>query len=391
MKKFFALIAALIATTAVWAQTSVSTDSELRSAIANGANITVTADIDLSNSTLSIPSGTTVTINLNGHTLDRRLNSRGEEGGQVITVRSGAILNLSNGTLKGGWGGDGGGLVNEGGTVNLTNVTITGNTADDRGGGISNHGTLIMQGGTITNNTSHDHEGTRDGGGFFNYSGAAATLTNVTFNGNKATVTGGGGVCNYGTMTLDGCTITGNSCIMNGGGIWQGADATLNLQGQMMVTGNTSDGDGTNNFFLKTNAVINVTGSLEGSSIGVLMENNTGTFTNGYSSHNGFDPTTIFTSDLPLVMSVSLVDNEAKMDFLSSFQYIECSWDDVNKQVVKTPKTLSNCIPQGETPSSEADYKVLTGGSGEQGMVAEPMFCPRSTWSAEPSIVMPFG
>lgn len=81
IKKFFALIAVLIVTMAAWAQTSVSTDSAFRSAIANGANITVTADIDLSNSTLSIPSGTTVTINLNGHTLDRRLNSRGEGGG----------------------------------------------------------------------------------------------------------------------------------------------------------------------------------------------------------------------------------------------------------------------------------------------------------------------
>ncbi len=38
MKKFFALIAVLIATTAAWAQTTVSTDSELRTAIqTNGA------------------------------------------------------------------------------------------------------------------------------------------------------------------------------------------------------------------------------------------------------------------------------------------------------------------------------------------------------------------
>jgi len=91
-----------------WAQTSVSTDSELRAAIKNdGANITVTADINLSNSTLSIESGKTVTIDLGGHTLDRKLTKRGEGGGQVITVRKGATLNLKNGTLKGGWGGGG--------------------------------------------------------------------------------------------------------------------------------------------------------------------------------------------------------------------------------------------------------------------------------------------
>ena len=106
----------------------------MRNAIANNANIKVTADIDLSNSTLEIPSNKTVTINLNGHKLDRKLTKRGESGGQVITVRSGATLNLSNGTLKGGWGGDSGGLVNEGGTVNLTNVTITGGTVIAKAG-----------------------------------------------------------------------------------------------------------------------------------------------------------------------------------------------------------------------------------------------------------------
>jgi len=35
-----------------------------------------------------------ITINLNGHKLDRHLSQRGEGGGQVITVRSGATLNL---------------------------------------------------------------------------------------------------------------------------------------------------------------------------------------------------------------------------------------------------------------------------------------------------------
>ena len=183
--KLFILMAALICATTAWAQTSVSTDSELRAAIQdNGANITVTADIDLSNSTLSIPEGTTVTINLGGHTLDRKLTKRGEGGGQVITVRKNATLNLSNGTLQGGWGRDGGGLVNEGGTVTLTDVNITGNTADDRGGGISNHGTLTMTRGSITGNKTNDQTDPKGGGGIMNSKGATATLTNVTITGN---------------------------------------------------------------------------------------------------------------------------------------------------------------------------------------------------------------
>lgn len=103
--KLFTILVALTCTTTIWAQTNVSTDAELRNAITNGANIVLAQDIDLSNSTLEIVGGTTVTINLNGHKLDRKLTQRGEYGGQVITVRKDATLNLSNGTLKGVWGG----------------------------------------------------------------------------------------------------------------------------------------------------------------------------------------------------------------------------------------------------------------------------------------------
>ena len=104
-RKIFSLLAMLMYVVTTWAQTSVSTDQELRDAIADKAIIKLTSDIDLSNSTLSIPSGTKVTIDLGGYALDRKLTQRGEGGGQVITIREGATLNLSNGTLKGGWGG----------------------------------------------------------------------------------------------------------------------------------------------------------------------------------------------------------------------------------------------------------------------------------------------
>jgi hypothetical protein len=128
-------------------EVNVSTDAEIRAAVqVNNANIQLGADINLSNKTLEIPKNNTVTLDINGHKLDRQLTQRGQGGGQVITVRQGATLNLSNGTLTGGWGG-GGGMVNEGGIATLTNVIITGNVAEDRGGGIYNYGTLTMTGG----------------------------------------------------------------------------------------------------------------------------------------------------------------------------------------------------------------------------------------------------
>ena len=295
-QKLYCLLVALTCATATWAQTSVSTDEGLRTAIQNNnANITLTADIDLSNSTLEITNNRTVPINLGGYALDRKLTQRGDNGGQVITVRNGATLILKNGTLQGGWGGDGGGLLNEGGIVTLTNVNITGNTADDRGGGISNHGTLTMTGGSITNNISNDGTDPKGGGGIMNSEGATATLTNVTITGNTVNVTGGGGICNYGTMTLDGCTVTGNSCKMNGGGIWN--KGTLKMQGVITVTGNTTANSVTNNLFLKTDAVVTVTSSLTGSNVGIIMEK-PGVFTSGYSTYNsGVDPADIFKAE----------------------------------------------------------------------------------------------
>ena len=332
--KLFILMAALICATTAWAQTKVSTDDELRTAIqTDGANITVTADIDLSNSTLGIESGKTVTINLNGFTLDRKLTKRGEGGGQVITVRNGATLNLSNGTLKGGWGGAGGALVNEGGMVTLTDVIITNNVADDRGGGICNRegGTLVMTGGVITDNSSNDHSGAKGGGGLFNEENATATLTGVTITGNKNKTYGGGGICNFGTLTIDGCTITGNTAGANGGAIWQ--EGTLNLQGKNTITDNQAGGKA-NNVYLY-NTVITVTGSLEGSQIGIKMER-AKTFTSGYSTYNsGVAPSTLFSQDNPQY-NIALHNDEGCL----ALNYLERSWDGENKQVVTTTKTF---------------------------------------------------
>ena len=323
----------------------VKTDQELRTVLPiDGVKILLANDIDLSNSTLSIASGKTVTIDLGGYTLDRKLTKRGEGGGQVITVRNGATLNLSNGTLKGGWGGAGGALVNEGGMVTLTDVIITHNVADDRGGGICNRegGTLTMTGGVITDNSSNDKTGAKGGGGFFNEVNATATLTGVTITGNKNKTYGGGGICNFGTLTIDGCTITGNTAGANGGAIWQ--EGTLNLQGKNTITDNQAGGKA-NNIYLY-NTVITVTGSLTGSSIGVSMEHAV-TFTSGYNTYNeGVDPATIFSSDDAVFYVMRTADETCL-----ALDYVVCSWDDESKVVKSEIKTLAS-----------GNYTVLKGG-----------------------------
>ena len=374
MKRTKFMTIALLCATIVWAEDyNVGMDSELRTAIQNNnANITVTADIDLSNSTLSIPKGTTVTINLNNHALDRKLTERGEGGGQVITVREGATLNLSNGTLTGGWGGTAGGIANEGGTANLTNVNITGCKGDDTGGGICNlGGTLTMTGGSITNNTCYDHGDPAGGGGMFNAEGATATLTDVTITGNEDMVCGGGGICNYGTLLLDGCTITGNKARTVGGGIWSGNEKHLvKMQGANIITDNTAAGVSSNLFMLERRW-ITLTGSITGSRIGITLDVAPNQFTDGYATyHNGEDPNTFFTCDKPWVDSLGIIKQEPhvggvgevimrRRNLEGKVPYIEHSWDSENQKVVATTKMLTEEIALDATPTSETQYKKL--------------------------------
>jgi hypothetical protein len=83
------MLLTVLTTTGAWAQTttSVSTETELKNAITNGANIQLTENIQLSNY-LDID-GKTVTLNLNGHTLKRQM-AAADAGGQVI-----AVMNIS--------------------------------------------------------------------------------------------------------------------------------------------------------------------------------------------------------------------------------------------------------------------------------------------------------
>ncbi len=347
-QKLFTMLAALICATTAWATDySVSTDSELRSAIANNnANITLTADIDLSNSTLSIASGTTVTINLGGYTLDRKLTKRGEGGGQVITVRTGATLHLSNGIVTGGWGGGGGGLLNEGGTVELTNVIIRGNTADDRGGGIYNGsgGTLTMTGCTVRDNISKDQ--TSNPGG-------------------------GGGIYNAGTLTIDGGSITNNQARTVAGGI--GNVGTLQIKGAITVTDNVMLDNLASNMSLIDGTPVTVVGSLANSNIGItypvpyrnLIDYKV-KFSSGYSDYNnGVAPSSIFSSDMSSYGIGLDDDNEAALIITSgkNVYYIDHEWDDVNKKLVSTVKYATSKVivddPGWFRPDSHYDIWYL--------------------------------
>ncbi len=94
-----------------------------------------------------------------------------------------------------------------GSAASLIGLTVTGGSSFSSGGGLANYGTV-----TLTDCTVSDNSGT-DGGGVFN--SGTATLIDCTISGNSAYL--GGGVYSYGTLTLTACTISGNSALYHGG------------------------------------------------------------------------------------------------------------------------------------------------------------------------------
>ena len=302
----------------------------------------MTGDIELSQPiTIQGDNGAavSVTINMNGKKLTDKTSVGQTTAGCVFIVPSGSALNLSNGTIADVSNITGnntkyiaGAIVNDG-TATLSSVTISG-CKGLLGGAIWNAGTLVLfdtkfqdcnavNGAAIYNDASgsismgdnnsttsfYSNKASGDGG-IFTYAGSTTTLSGVTITGNQAKIVGGGGINNYGTLTLDGCTITGNTSKHNGGGIWNSGDSKLSMQGANTVTDNNGLNNA-DNVFLITGIVIAVTGSLEGSTIGISMQN-PDVFTSGFGANNDKEPLTYFLND-DSGFKIVASDNEAKL------------------------------------------------------------------------------
>ena len=197
-------------------------------------------DVTLSK-TVIIPSGKDVTIDLNGHVLDRGLTSAEENGcviyvdghltitdsqpdaehNPAVTFTSGfddSEITVKGGVITGGYNsGDGGGIFASG-VLYFTAGTVAGNTGN-KGGGIYNDNDcyVIMTGGKILANISTD---TSDGGG-------------------------GGGIANRGYLTIKGGTISDNRIAegQHGCGIRQ-YEGTLEISGGLITRHNANRGAG---------------------------------------------------------------------------------------------------------------------------------------------------
>ena len=165
------------------------------------------------------------------------------DGGWGGGIENAAAMTVTDSAFTGNSASWGGGIFNshsadyQSGTVTVNGSTFTSNSAAGWGGAIANNGGTL----SITGNTFHSNSSGYGGGGIYN-NGGTVGATDSTFTNNSAVF--GGGVCNGGyeghtvcTATLTNCTIDGNSG--QGGGVYNFGTLTLN---NTIVADNNSGG-----------------------------------------------------------------------------------------------------------------------------------------------------
>lgn len=272
----------------------------------DGNTIKLGGDVTASDTdeALEVPYGKTVTLDLNGHTIDRGLSGgEAKEKGYVIMVKGSLTLQDTSGKkdadgndagkITGGNNAStdifGGGVavkktgflqpngyvtIFDGGSFTLNGGNITGNKTVGLGGGVGveSEETFTMNGGSIIGNTAQDGGGvfadnftmtggiitgnsaSNGGGGVsavnFNMTGGSITKNNSNNN--------GGGVY-VATGIMSGGSITGNSA-SQGGGVYVQRSGTFTMSGTASIEGNTaSNGGGVGAF---TGSVITIVGGV---------------------------------------------------------------------------------------------------------------------------------
>ena len=136
--------------------------------------------------TIYFPDDSRVTLNLNGHKIDRDLKTYDYDG-EVIHIDEDADVIINNGTITGGWScnGAGGIFIDNDAKVELNNVNVIGNRVyfdDGAGIGVYAGATLVMNGGSVSDNVvevGFSLDGTFYGGGILAEK-ATVTLNGVT-------------------------------------------------------------------------------------------------------------------------------------------------------------------------------------------------------------------
>jgi len=157
----------------------------------------------------------------------------GNGTGSVIYVKSGAIVNISNFTIKNGSAEYGGGIIN-GGVLTVTNCNVQQNTAT-YGGGITNYGgTLTINNCNIQQNNAAGTDAY--GGGVTSYVGTL-TIKDSNISQNHANVGGGGIYADRSTITIINSVFNDNIAFRAYADAYGGA--LYVYQGSLLINGST--------------------------------------------------------------------------------------------------------------------------------------------------------
>ena len=168
-----------------------------------------------------VPENVKITLNLNGHTINRGLTAE-EDNGEVICIGKNAEVIINDGTIKGGYSDNGAGGIHikDGATVTLNNVNVVENGVQgDDGAGIAVYdgATLIMNGGSISRNKldrTYIMISNICPYGALYVNNATAILDKVIISDNDAFFYESSGVAIYSkgsTVTMNECTVSGNA------------------------------------------------------------------------------------------------------------------------------------------------------------------------------------
>ena len=224
-------------------------ESVLFDAVAKGGDITLSEDIKISKC-LKIPEGIKVTLDLNGKKLDRGLVTQ-KERSNLISVEQGAEKSNDSESTE---------CIDQGSVIRVepgaelivkdssgnNSGLITGG-ASYNGGGICNHGSLTFEGGTISGNKAlHDNNG--GGGGIFNsiYYNESVKLEikGGVIENNEARRGAGIYFGNAsGSVTVNNCKIRRNVANDQGGGVFVYQSVNCNMSGTT-ISDNYSYGSG---------------------------------------------------------------------------------------------------------------------------------------------------
>jgi hypothetical protein len=218
-----------------------------------------------------------MTLNMNGHTINRGLGDNNELNGVVICIGGDAevIINggksgdpivaagaepgdIKMGTITGGNSDNGAGGIHVlgGAKLTLNNVHVDGNTSDDdNGAGIAlyNGASLVMHGGSLSNNRLVGTSLSADeclGGGLY-VDNSTATLDNVEFKNNQAYNHEGAGMAIYAyesEVALSNCIIDGNGLQTDAQRSYPGYNAVYVAASDLTVTKTRFTNNGVNVF-----------------------------------------------------------------------------------------------------------------------------------------------